>query len=303
MSSKVLQSSPSFFVQDSVAAGAALPLAVLRLVGADAAHFLQGQVTQDVLALPMDHWTRAALCTAQGRILTLLKVVAVPEGLWLVLPAERVAAIRDHLQRFVLRAKVKLIADDSVTVSTCDGSGNVLADAGQAFHPVAHAVEGLVLPLSATRQLCLSGDAASAALTATALHATHLRADAPASTGAAAELAWPEWLAACVADGEPEVFNASAESWTPHMLAQEQWQAISLTKGCYTGQEIVARTHYLGKNKRRLEQVTLQIGPLPAPGEAFDLPDGRRADWVMGLARNDGLEGLVVTAALEVPPT
>jgi hypothetical protein len=292
MSSKVLQTSPAFLVQDK----AASPMGVLRLVGPDAARFLQGQVTQDVAALPSGHWARAAICTAQGRALALLKVVAVPEGLWLVLPAERVAAIRDHLQRFVFRAKVKLIADDSVTVSTCAGSGKVPTDAGQAFHPVAQAVEGLVLSLSAARQLCLGGVPADT-LAATGLPV--LPMGAPSSTVSVAEMSWPEWLAACVADGEPEVFEASMENWTPHMVGQDQWQAISLTKGCYTGQEIVARTHYLGKNKRRLEQVTLPPGPLPVPGEAFDLPDGRRAEWVLGVARATAVEALVVTAAQE----
>ena len=282
MSSKVLQTSPAFLVQDNPAS----PMGVLRLVGADAARFLQGQVTQDVAALSSGQWARAALCTAQGRILALLKVVAVPEGLWLVLPAERIAALREHLQRFVLRAKVKLIADDSLMVSTCAGSDHRPAEAGQAFQPVARATEGIALLLSATRQLCLSGEPTSA-----------LAANALPTLTMGAPLAWPEWLAACIADGEPEVFNASMEKWTPHMLAQDQWQAISLTKGCYTGQEIVARTHYLGKNKRRLERVELPAGALLAPGEPFDLPDGRRAEWVQGVAREAGNEALVVTAS------
>lgn len=282
MSSKVLQTSPTFLVQDN----AASPIGVLRLVGPDAARFLQGQVTQEVAALPSGHWARAALCTAQGRILALLKIVVVPEGLWLVLPAERLAAIRDHLQRFVLRAKVKLVTDDSLVVSTCAGSGHGSAAAGQAFQSVARAAEALVLPLSATRQLCLSGEP-TGALAATSLPTLTM----------GVPLAWSEWLAACVADGEPEVFNASMEKWTPHMLAQDQWQAINLTKGCYTGQEIVARTHYLGKNKRRLERVELPADALRAPGETFDLPDGRRAEWVLGVAREIGNEALVVTAS------
>lgn len=282
MSSKVLQTSPTFLVQDN----AASPIGVLRLLGPDAARFLQGQVTQEVAALPSGQWARAALCTAQGRILALLKIVAVPEGLWLVLPAERLAAIRDHLQRFVLRAKVKLVTDDSLVVSTCAGSGHGSAAAGQAFQSVARAAEALVLPLSATRQLCLSGEP-TGALAATSLPTLTM----------GVPLAWPEWLAACVADGEPEVFNASMESWTPHMLAQDQWQAINLTKGCYTGQEIVARTHYLGKNKRRLERVELPSDALRAPGETFDLPDERRAEWVLGVAREIGNEALVVTAS------
>ncbi len=277
MSSKVLQTSPAFLVQDSATA----PMGVLRLVGPDAARFLQGQVTQDVVALPAGHWARAALCTAQGRVLALLKVVAVPEGLWLVMPAERVAAIREHLQRFVFRAKVKLVAEDCPKVLTCPGDGSVPAASGQAFQPFQGEATAPVLVVSATRRLVIG---------------------ATANAGATGEMNWPEWLAACVADGEPEAFTASAESWTPHMLAQDHWQAISLTKGCYTGQEIVARTHYLGKNKRRLERVALHAGALPAPGEALDLPDGRRAEWVLGVARENAGDGLVVTTALEAPP-
>ncbi len=277
MSSKVLQPSPAFLVQDSASA----PMGVLRLVGPDAARFLQGQVTQDVVALPAGHWARAALCTAQGRVLALLKVVAVPEGLWLVMPAERAAAIREHLQRFVFRAKVKLVAEDCPKVLTCPGDGSVPAASGQAFQPFQGEATAPVLVVSATRRLVIG---------------------ATANAGATGEMNWPEWLAACVADGEPEAFTASAESWTPHMLAQDHWQAISLTKGCYTGQEIVARTHYLGKNKRRLERVSLPAGALPAPGEALDLPDGRRAEWVLGVARENAGDGLVVTTALEAPP-
>ena len=110
---------------------------------------------------------------------------------------------------------------------------------------------------------------------------------------------WLPWLLACVADGEPEVFPLSVECWTPHMLAQDRWQAIHLQKGCYTGQEIVARTHYLGKNKRRLEATTLPGDTLPAPGAACELPDGRRAEWVLGVATPAGIRGLVVVAAPE----
>ena len=281
MSSKVLQSSPANLVQDKQAPA----MAVLRLVGPDAARFLQGQVTQDVAALPAGHWARAALCTAQGRVLALPKVVAVPEGLWLVLPAERVAAVRDHLQRFVLRAKVKLLADDSLAVSLCSGSGSAPAGFGQAFQPFIGEPAAPVLELSATRRLAISAPSGAQTGGETAWLERLER------------LAWSDWLALCVADGEPEVFNASAENWTPHMLAQDQWQAICLTKGCYTGQEIVARTHYLGKNKRRLERIALPAGELPAPGTALDLPDGRRAEWVLGVARETGNDALVVTAS------
>ena len=281
MSANTLQSSPAFPVQDDLRSSD--PLAVLRLEGADAARFLQGQVTQDVLALPADHWTRSALCTAQGRVLALPKVVRVPTGLWLVLPTDRLDTIRSHLQRFILRAKVKLASDKAVRIGLVDGAGTV-PDV-TACQPMTRSGSTAMLDLSPRRRLVIrtaDGDAAEIA-------------GNPGQDAAA----WHRWLAACVDEGEPVVFAASAECWTPHMLAQDHWQAISLTKGCYTGQEIVARTHYLGKNKRRLEATTLPGDTLPAPGEACELPDGRRAEWVLGVATPAGIRGLVVVAAPE----
>jgi folate-binding protein YgfZ len=272
MNAKVLQAlrpSPVQYKEGSPAK--ALPYAVLVLDGADAIAFLQGQVTQDLRSLQPGDWRRAALCTAQGRVLGLPKVLAVPGGLWMVLPTERAEAVRAHLQRFVMRAKVRLSVADHLTVF---GAQALDADTGEAVR---------TLVLSPTRQLRLQP------------------ADAPPPAGA---MDWASWLQACVADGEPEVFDASSECWTPHMLAQDRWDAISLTKGCYTGQEIVARTHYLGKNKRQLQTVSWTLAEgvaLPQPGDAFDLPDGRRGEWVMGVADGEAAAGLAVAAAAELP--
>lgn len=275
MSANTLQPSPAEAVQDN--AGVSGAFGVLVLVGPDAVGFLQGQVTQDLAALPADHWARAALCTAQGRVLALPKVMRRDDGLWLVLPQDRVEPIRAHLQRHVFRAKVKLVADGAIHVLMADGGG--LAPAPGPYFPMRVDGEAISLDLSPGRRLVLLPTAA---------------------TAAPPGLTWPQWLAACVADGEPEVFAPSAECWTPHMLGQDRWQAISLTKGCYTGQEIVARTHYLGKNKRHLESATLPpTAGLPSPGEALDLPDGRRGEWVLGVADAGRVDCLVVTTAPE----
>ncbi len=256
---------------------------LLRLMGPAASDFLQGQVTQDLRDLPVEYWTRAALCTAQGRVLALLKVLRVPDGLWLLMPAERVAPVRTHLQRFVLRTKVQLLAAAPLVVTVETGPTDLVATTAASHHaPVEWRGEARVLALSTNRRLVVSAAAAGQASVDPA--------------------GWAAWIQACVADEEPEVFTASAASWTPHMLAQDRWQAISLTKGCYTGQEIVARTHYLGKNKRRLERVHwATTDALPSPGAALDLPDGRRGEWVLGLTGAQGTDGLVVTTLPEAP--
>lgn len=286
MSANTLHTSSGNPVQDGPGSGkpAVTAYGVLRLEGPDAATFLQGQVTQDVVGLPPEHWARAALCTPQGRVLALLKVVKVPTGLWLVLPEALVSAVRQHLQRFVLRTRVRLLNDDSLRAETVLAFGTT--DAPAVALPVRVDGDVRVLALSPRRHLRLAPG--------TGAGPTSPRTAAVTDT---------DWLAACVEDGEPEVFPASVECWTPHMLAQDRWQAIHLHKGCYTGQEIVARTHYLGRNKRGLESVLLPDWPAdaatPTPGTALDLPDGRRAEWVLGSQGTTGLHGLVVTSPRE----
>ena len=279
MNAKVLQTLATSPALDTAgAAEGTLPVGVLLAEGPEAVAFLQGQLTQDLRPLQPGQWCRAALCTAQGRVLALPKVVAIPGGLWLVMPRERVAPVLAHLQRFVLRAKLKL--RDVSGEWTCRGEVSPAAPADGPLHPVVADGAAQRLVLSATRTLVI------------------MPAGAVPEGGAPASFA--EWLQASVQDGEPEVFDASAEAWTPHMLAQERWGAISLTKGCYTGQEIVARTHYLGKNKRAL--VRMSLAPpasgtsLPPPGDAVVLPDGRRAEWVLGVQGPIAVDSLLVAA-------
>jgi tRNA-modifying protein YgfZ len=279
MNAKVLQSLATSPALDTPAGPeGTLPMGVLLAEGPEAVTFLQGQLTQDLRPLQPGQWCRAALCTAQGRVLALPKVVAIPGGLWLVMPRERVAPVLAHLQRFVLRAKLKL--RDVSGEWTCRGEVAPADPADGPLHPVVADGASRRLVLSATRTLVI-------APTGTA-------------TGGGTGATFAEWLQASVQDGEPEVFDVSAEAWTPHMLAQERWGAISLTKGCYTGQEIVARTHYLGKNKRSLVGVSLAPPaagtPLPAPGDAVMLPDGRRAEWVMGVQGPIAVDSLLVAA-------
>lgn len=212
-------------------------LGVLRLTGPDAMQFLQGQVTADLRGLTPGLSTLAALCSPQGRVIALPRLIGTADGLLAVLPAELTAALATRLARFVLRAKVKVEeASDTLSVAFAPG-------------PAAAARSGstTVTSLGGDRQLIVG----PAAMLAAAPGATRDR-------GA--------WEACAVAAGEPEVYAQTSEAWVPQMLNLDLLGAISFSKGCYTGQEIVARTQHLGRIKRRMFRYAVSGEWSAAPG-------------------------------------
>lgn len=121
---------------------------------------------------------------------------------------------------------------------------------------------------------------------------------------AADAAALPESLrtaSARIASGIPMVFAATREHFVAQMLNLDRLGAISFDKGCYTGQEIIARAHYRGQVKRRMQHFVLPAPPQAAtPGTTLELPDGRRAEIVEAVRRADGmLECLAVAAVPE----
>lgn len=209
---------------------------VLLLEGRDAGSFLHGQVTADVASLAPGQATLAALCTPQGRVIATVRIGRMAQGLAVVLPRELAAAVAQRLRRFVLRARV----------SISDASSE-LAAAGLRGHEDAPGLPPAgceSLQLGAGRTLAIGPAAAFAAAR-------------DAATSAAS------WDALCVSLGEPEVYAATSEVWVPQMLNLDLLGAVSLSKGCYTGQEIVARTHYKGATKRRTLRYTADAPVLP----------------------------------------
>lgn len=198
---------------------------VLLLDGPDAVAFLQGQVTVDVTHLVPARAMLGALCTAQGRVIAITWIGRTAAGLALVLPRELAAPLAGRLARFVLRSKVT-IRDASAGWSVAGACGF----AGE-WPALPDGWEALLLPQG---RLLAIGPAA-------------LAATPPGVAGGAGS-----WGALCVALGEPEVYAATSEAWLPQMLNLDLLDAVSLTKGCYTGQEVVARLQYRGRVKRRL---------------------------------------------------
>jgi hypothetical protein len=227
--------------------------ACIEVRGTDAAAFLHGQLTHTVLSLDGADAPLAGWADARGRIRALFRVLKRPERWLLVAPRDGAEALVKKLRLFVLRSKVEVALVDDVAVAALFGdAASVLAPDGRA---------AATPPNRTVRrdELCFIriGESYWQALGAPAALRS-LAASLPAAAEAAAELAEIEL-------GIPEIAPQTAERFVAQMLNLDALGAISFDKGCYPGQEIIARVHNLGGVKRRAHRYAAQAAP-PAPG-------------------------------------
>ncbi len=238
-------------------------LATWQIQGADAASFLQGQTTNDVAALAPEQWQTSGYCNPKGRLLaTLLLARNAPEAFLAILPASLSETVFARLTRYVLRAKVKLAPAPLASLglagplaaATLAGANLPCPQPGR-LHAAGSA---WVLGLAPTRFLVLVPQETLAALWCT------LSANAQPSGEAL-------WDALDIAAGLATVLPQTHESFVPQMLNLDLVGGLSYHKGCYPGQEIVARMHYLGRLKERLYRASVAVPP-PAAGERLYSP-------------------------------
>lgn len=246
-------------------------LDVLSIRGPDAGEFLQGQLSQDLTRVTPEDPGLAGLHDAQGRCHAVLRLFALDQGHFIaVLPRELVAPVADRLRKYVLRARVQLQA------------------AGSQWR--AYGVWGPDAPAAAaTRAHLLLGAEGDRAL----VLAPRVE---PLPDGELLDEAY--WHAQDIRNGLPQVFAPTAGLFTAQMLNLDLIDAVSFSKGCYTGQEIIARGHYLGRVKRRMRRFHVSTDAPLRPGDALQLGDGRSARIVnAAAAEGGGQEILAVTTA------
>jgi folate-binding protein YgfZ len=245
---------------------------VLEVRGADAGAFLQAQTMNDVAALSPGRWHWNGWLTPKGRLVALFALLQrAPDRFWLVLPDFPAAELQARLQRYVFRSKLTL------SVAPVMAAAGPLTATPAPDQAAGDDEQGWVLDVSgqgSPRSLWLL-PAADKALAP---------ADAQADRA---------WFAADLAHGLPRLPAEAVEAWTPQMLSLGRLSAYSLKKGCYPGQEIVARTHYLGQAKREL--VRLQGKDLK-PGLPVETGAGAAAGQVL-CADETGREALAVLGA------
>lgn len=208
---------------------------LLAVEGPDAAAFLQAQSMNDVRALEPGRWHWNGWLNAKGRVIALFALLrTAPDAFLLVLPDFPAASLQPKLQRFVFRSKLRLqVCDDLRCAAETGGAAH---ESGARDLADGDAQSGW--------RLDMSGDGGVRFL--------HLRPASDVALGAHDPAVESAWRDADLAHGLPRLDEDAIEAWTPQMLSLDRLRAFSLKKGCYPGQEIVARTHYLGKARRGL---------------------------------------------------
>ena len=242
-------------------------LGIVRVSGTDARTFLQGQFTSDIQNLDKNQTQLSGYCTPKGRLLAIFRIIPHENDLLLVLPRELLAGICKRLQLYVLRADVQLqdISDD---FGICELAGPNIA----AWVPGLPDIDNSVVrtdELSITRlpgdrlRLCVIGPMA-------ALNTLRTQADQHI-TSVPAEA----WRLLDIRAGLPTIYAATSEMFVPQMTNLHQVGGVSFKKGCYTGQEVVARMHYLGKQKKQLYRLHITTEASLQIGQPLYTPDSR----------------------------
>ncbi|NJD35038.1 MAG: folate-binding protein YgfZ [Betaproteobacteria bacterium] len=254
--------------RDHAVAAPLTDMGLIRVSGVDSTTFLHNLVTNDINGITPADARFAGLCTAKGRLLALLLIWRDGDDFLLMLPREILSPILKKLSMYVLRSKVKLsdaTAERALIGYSTAGAVSPAPTLGDAAAKlprfgVAATEEGLAIRLDDTRWL-LALDPAAAVSRWPKL----LAAAKPVGL-----VAW-QWLE--IAAGQPRVLAATQEAFVPQMLNMElpAVAGVSFSKGCYPGQEIVARTQYLGKVKRRTYRA--RLGAAPSPGTHVYAPE------------------------------
>jgi tRNA-modifying protein YgfZ len=205
---------------------------ILALHGRDAVAFAQSQFMNDVAALAEGGWQWNGWLTPKGRVIALFALIRIDaDTLWLLLPDADPGTLAERLRRFVFRSKVTLTVRDDL-LAEGKSSASLLASGSHWAGAVETAVE-----------LDISGEGGERALRI---------APAQAEPTIANTDALLQWKRLDLEHGWPRLDETQREQWTPQQLSLERLKAYSVKKGCYPGQEIVARTHFLGQAKRGL---------------------------------------------------
>ena len=218
--------------------------------------FLQGQLSCDLINAE-GSIQLAAMCNPKGRIITLLHVICATETVYLIGRKTIIEPVTNHLKRFIFRSKVTIEQQHSVKIYLSAGLSKTDRSA---------LLPGTIQELD-TGRVCArlaKPDSLELVLSTSAIPSdNHLNTEAI-------------WSRSLHTSGIPEITPEQSEKYLPESLNLDLSGAISFDKGCYTGQEVIARMHYLGTAKKRLYKITTDEPVQIEPGMSVFAEDGAR---------------------------
>lgn len=262
-SPELLDSSPTQHQLKALKQSAvAVPLTdrgAVEITGSDCNKLLQGQMTCDILNLAIGETLPGAMCDVKGRMISSFYAHRVAEEkILLVMHEGLTASTCATLKKYAVfyKAEVLDLSDQYLAIGLCRAATTPNFD------------DNHLLKISDSRQLLLCPAAQGQALWSSLL-----------SSCKKAGLSYWEYL--MIQEGEGEVRPETAEEFIPQMLNLQHTGAINFRKGCYTGQEIVARMQYLGKLKRRMYAVRIESSNLIKPGTVIDTDEKKSVGTVV----------------------
>lgn len=235
--------------------------ALITVRGADAENYIQGQLTNDIHNVTEYRSQLSAHCTPKGRVLACFRVFRRKDIVYLALPESLLELSLQQLRKYVLMSKVELDIESGLAqigYSAARGMHhlrNILKTIPEEVDTVTHSEDISVIrvPGPYPRYELLGSVAA--------LKALWIKLDVHAAPVGAGP-----WSLLDILAGVPELCPETIDAFIPQMINLDALNGISFSKGCYTGQEIVARTHYLGKLKRRMFRLHSPAVDLPPAG-------------------------------------
>ncbi|OUR65270.1 hypothetical protein A9Q79_02915 [Methylophaga sp. 42_25_T18] len=243
-------------------------LGVLQVQGDDAAAFLQNLLTNDVAALTVNQSQLNGFCNVKGRLLAIFLLIRRADCFQIVVPQNMCAGLQQRLSMYVLRSKVTIsdISEDLSLIGlaqSVDATNHNIKLPDKNYYATEQDNKLFIkLPSSTNRYLCLGQTADVDALCQELVEQHWLLAEESS------------WQLFDIDMGLATVLPDTKEKFTPQQLNFELIGGVSFNKGCYPGQEIVARLHYLGKPSRRLFSANCVSDKLPEPGQEFTDRDG-----------------------------
>lgn len=239
-------------------------MAIIEVSGEDAEAFLHGQFTINVKTLPNDYWKFSAWCNPKGRVRTTLIIYRYENTFIILLPAKLKDKFIQQMSMYVLRAKVQL-SDQSNTLDIKGISikNNTLNELFNIYYNEMHRLNishtAHILTLSHQYDLCHRYLLVSTPDNPKLQTLTKTLTPVDIST----------WQLSDIRAGYPWLSTQTTEQFLPQMLNLDQLNGLDYQKGCYPGQEIIARLHFLGKLKRRLHLAYCNSNTIPESGTAI----------------------------------
>ena len=263
--------------------------AALEVSGEDAATFLQGQLTNDIYQVTNQHAIYSGFCNPKGRLIGFFIIIKFNESFLLILPKSISESIHKKLSMYILRSKVKLtMQNEAIQIYG-------LLDKNMNFNNEALPKNNLdVLNLNEYHMIKLQGVGRFMLVGLKDTFQKLIHENPELLVNQDINL----WKQEEILSGSPNIYPATQEAFIPQSLNLDLIDAINFKKGCYTGQEIVARTHYLGKPKRRMFIAKAQAELNSSIGDPIDF-NGQAIGHIVDLVIHEGKTDLLIELHLD----